>query len=85
MHGDQQIGFARAISDRVSSAYLKDFIVFEVFQRRGFGRLLMESLLKHPELSEVPSWYLGTKDAHDFYTSLGFRKSPDGIYMYLHR
>lgn len=80
----QQVGFARAISDGATSAYLKDFIVLDAFQRRGFGRLLMQGLLKHPDLKEVPSWYLGTKDAHDFYESLGFKKSPDGIHMYLH-
>lgn len=79
----QQIGFARAISDGATSAYLKDFFVLEAFQRRGFGRLLMQSLLKHPDLKEVPSWYLGTKDAHHFYESLGFKRSPDGIYMHL--
>ena len=81
----QQIGFARAISDGATSAYLKDFFVLEAFQRRGFGRLLMQGLLKHPDLKEVPSWYLGTLDAHRFYESLGFKKSPDGIYMHLHR
>lgn len=44
----------------------------------------MQGLLKHPDLKEVPSWYLGTLDAHRFYESLGFKKSPDGLYMHLH-
>lgn len=78
----QQIGFGRAISDGATSAYLKDIIVFDAFQRRGFGRRLVQGLFDHPELSGVPDWYLGTKDAHGFYKSLGFQMSPDGIYMY---
>jgi GNAT superfamily N-acetyltransferase len=79
----QQIGFGRAISDGATSAYLKDIIVLDAFQRRGFGRLLMQGLFEHPDLDGVPNWYLGTKDAHGFYESMGFRMSPDGIYMYL--
>lgn len=79
-----QVGFARAVSDRVTSAYLKDFLVVDAFQRRGFGRRLMQGLFDHPDLNEVESWYLGTKDAHAFYEKFGFKSSPDGIYMYLH-
>jgi GNAT superfamily N-acetyltransferase len=79
----QQIGFGRAISDGATSAYLKDIIVFDAFQGKGFGRLLMRGLFEHPDLDGVPNWYLGTKDAHGFYKSMGFRMSPDGIYMYL--
>lgn len=80
----QQVGFGRAISDGVTSAYLKDIIVFEAFQRQGFGRRLMQGLFAHPDLVAVQSWYLGTSDAHGFYKAMGFRMSPDGIYMYRH-
>lgn len=83
LHGGCQVGFARAVSDRATSAYLKDFFVVDAFQRRGFGRRLMQGLLNHPDLNEVPSWYLGTKDAHAFYETFGFKKSPEGIYMHL--
>ncbi|KQB95954.1 hypothetical protein AL073_13915 [Loktanella sp. 1ANDIMAR09] len=80
----EQIGFGRAISDGVTSAYLKDIIILDAFQRKGFGRQLMQGLFEHPDLGAVPNWYLGTKDAHGFYETFGFRKSPNGIYMYLH-
>ena len=33
----QQIGFGRAISDGATSAYLKDIIVFDAFQRCDFS------------------------------------------------
>jgi GNAT superfamily N-acetyltransferase len=75
----QQIGFGRAISDGATCAYLKDIVVFDAFQRKGFGRLLMLGLFEHPDLDGVPNWYLGTKDAHGFYASMGLRMSPDGI------
>jgi GNAT superfamily N-acetyltransferase len=80
-----QIGFARAISDRVTSAYLKDFYVLDDFQRQGLGRRLLDGLMEHSDLNDVQSWYLGTKDAHAFYEACGYKKSPDGIYMYFHR
>lgn len=80
----RQVAFARAISDRVTSAYVKDFIVLAGFRRKGLGRRMMEGLLAHPDLGDEPSWYLGTKDAQPFYQSLGFKPPPDGIYMYRH-
>ncbi|WP_180887752.1 GNAT family N-acetyltransferase [Ruegeria sp. THAF57] len=83
--GGDQIGFARAVSDRVTCSHIKDFLVFAEHRGRGVGRLLLHGLLDHPELKAVKSWYLGTKDAHDFYRPFGFKDSPDGINMFLHR
>lgn len=81
----KQIGFARAVSDTITCAYIKDMIIFESYRRRGFGRQLMSGLLNHPDLKDVRSWFLGTKNAHAFYLDFGFKKSPDGIYMFFHR
>ena len=85
MQGDQQIAVARAISDQVIEAYLKDVVVFPEQQRQGFGRQIVKALFDHPSLKDVPKWYLGTKDAQPFYSALGFRMSPDGVYMHLTR
>lgn len=85
MKGDEQIAFARAISDGAIDAYLKDVIVFPDHQRHGHGRRIVTALMKHPSLLSVPKWYLGTKDAHAFYQSLGFKISPDGVYMNMTR
>ncbi|MEP2780999.1 MAG: GNAT family N-acetyltransferase [Pseudoruegeria sp.] len=81
----KQIGFARAVSDTVTCSYVRDLVVFKDFRGRGYGRRLMNGLIDHPELGDVRSWFLGTKDAHAFYEGSGFKKSPDGIYMFLHR
>ncbi|WP_370645804.1 GNAT family N-acetyltransferase [Ruegeria sp. Ofav3-42] len=82
---ERQVGFARAVSDRVTCSHVKDFLVFSECRGQGVGRHLMNGLLDHPELKDVKSWYLGTKDAHDFYQPFGFKRSPDGIYMFMHR
>lgn len=85
LNGAEQIAFARAISDTAIDAYLKDVIVFPDHRRQGHGRRIVQALMDHPALKDVPKWYLGTKDAHAFYQSLGFKRSPDGIYMNLTR
>ncbi|MTI02174.1 GNAT family N-acetyltransferase [Roseibium sp. RKSG952] len=79
-----QIGFARAVSDRSTCAHIKDFVVFPGYRKCGFGKRLMTGLLAHPSLSEVESWYLGTRNAHSFYARFGFKASSNGIHMYLH-
>lgn len=79
-----QICFARAVSDRSTCAHIKDFLVFRDYRGRGIGKRLMTGLLAHPQLSDVRSWYLGTRDAHAFYEAFGFKASPDGIHMYFH-
>ena len=85
LNGADQIAFARAVSDTAIDAYLKDVIVFPDYQRQGHGRRIVSALMDHPSLKDVPKWYLGTKDAHAFYQSLGFKRSPDGVYMNLTR
>ena len=71
-----QIGFARVISDGYTSAYIRDFFVFQEFQGCGNGLRLWKALLNHPNLSDVRRWYLGTKDSHGFYEKCGFEYSP---------
>lgn len=85
LSGADQIAFARAISDTAIDAYLKDVIVFPDRQHQGHGRRIVNALMHHPALIDVPKWYLGTKDAHAFYQSLGFKRSPDGVYMNMTR
>jgi ribosomal protein S18 acetylase RimI-like enzyme len=44
-HGDRLVGFARAISDGVSDAYVRDVAVLEDYRRRGIGRELLRRLV----------------------------------------
>jgi GNAT superfamily N-acetyltransferase len=66
------IGFARAVSDKATFAWLCDVIVLPGRQGRGLGRQLARTLLDHEELRGLRRWLLGTKDAHGVYTPLGF-------------
>ena len=74
-----QIGYARAISDKTRFAYIMDVIVDENFRKRGIGQQLVKHILHHESLNDVYQWVLITKDAHEVYSKLGFvrTKRPD--------
>ena len=68
---DQQLGFARVISDFTIYAYLLDVFIVEQERGSGLGKFLMECIMSHPGL-KVKRWMLGTEDAHGLYQQYGF-------------
>ncbi len=68
----KQIGFARAISDFSTFAYLADVYVDEAHRGRGLSKLLLDAVIKHPRLRQLRRWMLGTRDAHSLYAQIGF-------------
>jgi GNAT superfamily N-acetyltransferase len=82
----EQIGFARAVSDFATVAYLGDVFVLEPYRGRGLSKWLMECVVRHPALQHLRRWILLTRDAHGLYSQFGFTpvKAPER-YMELHR
>jgi GNAT superfamily N-acetyltransferase len=76
---DQQIGFARVVSDHATFAYLADVFILESHQGHGLGKWLVQTILEHPELQGLRRWMLATRDAHGLYAQLGFTalENPD--------
>jgi GNAT superfamily N-acetyltransferase len=72
--GDDQVGFARVITDRATFAWIADVFVVEEHRGRGVGKRLMEEMLGHPDLQDMRRWFLGTADAHELYRRYGFRE-----------
>jgi GNAT superfamily N-acetyltransferase len=70
--GDQQIGFARVVTDRATFAYLCDVFVLESHQGRGLGKWLMSVVTAHPDLAHLRRFMLATRDAHGLYAQFGF-------------
>lgn len=70
---DQQVGFARVISDYATSALLKDVFILESHRGQGLGKWLIKYILEYPELKDIQRWLLGTKDAHELYRRYGFQ------------
>ena len=71
---DQQIGFARVITDYVVFAYLMDVFIVEEHRGKGYSSLLIENMMKEPVLRNIKIWRLATKDAHFLYRKFGFNE-----------
>jgi len=69
--GDTQVGFARAVSDRVIVAYLADVYVLAECRGRGLGVELVREILEGGFGPDV-RWLLHTADAQGLYAKLGF-------------
>jgi predicted N-acetyltransferase YhbS len=74
--GDEQVGFARVISDGTSVAWLGDVFVLAEHRGKGLGEELVREGVEHPEQRDV-QWYLNTRDAHALYAKFGFEPASD--------
>jgi GNAT superfamily N-acetyltransferase len=71
-HGDQQVGFARVITDQATFAYLADVFVLPEHRGRGLSKQLMATISDWPTLQGLRRWVLATQDAHALYEQFGF-------------
>lgn len=69
---NQQIGFARVITDYTTYAYLCDVFILPAHQGHGLGSWLVKTILQHPELRDLRSWNLKTNSAQELYRKFGF-------------
>lgn len=69
----EQVAFARVITDYATFAYLSDIFVVPEHRGCGVSKLLMQSILAHPELQGLRRFLLATKDAHRLYAQFGFQ------------
>ena len=76
-HNDNQIGFARVITDYATFAYLADVFIIEEFRGRGLSKWFMKVVFEYGEFKAVKRWMLATTDAHGLYRKFGFTKLPD--------
>jgi GNAT superfamily N-acetyltransferase len=70
--GDNQVGFARVVTDRATYAYLCDVYVLETHRGEGLGKWLIETVMAHPDLQGLRRFQLVTRDAHGLYRRHGF-------------
>jgi len=67
-----QIGFARTITDLATYAYLADVYILDGHRGKGLSKWLMEEILSHPDLQGLRRISLATLDAHGLYEKYGF-------------
>jgi GNAT superfamily N-acetyltransferase len=71
--GQEQLGFARVITDFTTFAYLADVFILEGSRGKGLAVWLMEVIMGHPGLQNLRRWMLATRDAHGLYEKFGWR------------
>jgi N-acetylglutamate synthase-like GNAT family acetyltransferase len=69
---NNQVGFARVITDYAVYAYLLDLFIVSSHRKQGLSKLLITQMLSNPDLEMVKKWVLATRDAHDFYRKFVF-------------
>ncbi|MGW5052393.1 GNAT family N-acetyltransferase [Actinokineospora sp. NPDC004072] len=74
-----QVGFARAMSDGVGSAYLADVFVLERARGQGLGKALVHRMIEEGPGAQF-RWMLHTNDAHGLYAGFGFAP-PNKTYL----
>lgn len=85
-HGDQQVGFARVVTDKTTFAYLADVYILEAHRGQGLSKWLMATILAHPDLQGLRRFMLATRDAHSLYAQFGFTALANpGRLMEMHR
>ncbi len=74
LFGEEQVGFARVVTDKATFAYLADVYVVEAHRGKGLSKRLLEAIQAHHELQGLRRFLLATKDAHSLYAQFGFKE-----------
>jgi aralkylamine N-acetyltransferase len=82
--GEQIVGMARAISDRVSDAYIQDVKVLLSRRGQGIGKMMIETIVERLHTDGL-RWIglIAERDSDRFYENLGFKTMPSSKPMLL--
>lgn len=82
----QQVGFARVITDYATFGYLADVFVDEAYRGKGISKKLMSFILSFEETGLFRRFLLATRDAHALYAQFGFSplNMPE-LFMQIHQ
>jgi GNAT superfamily N-acetyltransferase len=75
---DEQVGFARVVTDFATFAWLCDVFILKSHRGWGLGKQLIQAIVSHPLLEELGIFILATQDAHELYRGYG---GFDGLQM----
>ncbi|MEO6303878.1 MAG: GNAT family N-acetyltransferase [Bacteroidia bacterium] len=69
---DQQIGYARVVTDCATFGYLADVFILQPFRGKGLSKQLMQFIMDNPAFKKIRRFMLATKDAQGLYKQFGF-------------
>lgn len=70
-HDQEQVGFARVVTDYATFAWLCDVFILADHRGRGLGKWLIQTVMAHPALEGIRLTLLATRDAHGLYDRYG--------------
>lgn len=75
----QQIAFARVVSDYATFAYLMDVFVLPEHQGQAYSLQLLKAVFAHPQLQGLRRFMLASSNARGLYQRFSFRQlaNPD--------
>lgn len=71
--GDEQVAYARVVSDKISFSWICDVFVDPSHRGKGIAKSLIWFAMDHPDFKPMRRWVLVTRDAHSVYSELGFQ------------
>ena len=72
LHGDEQVGYARFVTDYAVFAYLADVYVLPAHRGKGLSKKMMDVLMGLPWVQGLRRLTLATVDAQGLYAQYGF-------------
>jgi len=69
--GQELAGFARAVTDYATFAWICDVFVLDPHRGQGIGKALIRSVMAHPVIRGLRLTLLATRDAHRLYQRYG--------------
>ncbi len=67
-----QIGFARVVTDEATFAYVCDVFILPDYRKSGLSKWLIQTVRNHPKLKNLRRLVLATADAQGLYQQFGF-------------
>ena len=68
------VGFGRALTDGIYRAVLWDIVISKNHQGKGYGKIIVNTLIESKQLKNTKKIYLMTTHKKDFYLQLNFEK-----------
>tara|TARA_B100000212_G_scaffold68778_1_gene48129 strand:+ start:732 stop:1208 length:477 start_codon:yes stop_codon:yes gene_type:complete len=68
------LGFGRALSDGIYRSVLWDIVIDHHHQGKGYGKVIVNSLLDSKIIKQSEKVYLMTSNHKDFYCQIGFKE-----------
>lgn len=68
---DEQVGYARVVTDYATFAWLCDVFVVPGHRQFGLGKWVVDCVINHPDLKPLRRILLATRNAHELYRKYG--------------